>query len=218
MKVRYYETLPSTNTYLKENYKNFESGIVIVTNKQTDGRGRFTRKWISDNDLTFSIMFKGVDYNHGLVAPLAIIEALENFKISAKIKWPNDIYIDGKKLAGILIESIYEANDLKCVIVGIGINLEKKDDDLNACYVNINKNDLLSNILSAYENLLKINEDTLLKLYYEYGLLNNRLVLYKEHNYKIKGYTKNLELILTNNKSELLVNASEIDIKKNIIL
>ncbi|MGM9971155.1 MAG: biotin--[acetyl-CoA-carboxylase] ligase [Anaeroplasmataceae bacterium] len=217
MKVIYFDSLPSTNTYLKENYNKYNDEDVVLAITQTQGRGRFTREWISNNDLTFSILFKNNNYNHGLIAPLSIIDALETNGINAKIKWPNDIYLNNKKLSGILIESIIENNNTKCIIVGIGLNLSKKSDDLNANYIDINRDKILNDILDSYKKLMLVNEDVLLRLYYGYSLLNNHYIIYNDKKYRIKGYTKNLLLEVYNDEEELLINASEIDIKSSII-
>ena len=111
----------STNTYLKDNYDKFENLSILWAIKQTNGRGRLNRVWESNDDLTFSIVFKEENYNQ-IMIPLMIIEALKKYDISASIKWPNDIYYNDKKLCGILIENIYDNNVFKASIVVIGIN------------------------------------------------------------------------------------------------
>ena len=95
------DEIPSTNTYLKNEYNKYDDSSILWALKQTEGRGRYTRKWESADDLTFSIIFKE-KYNSAIITPLAIIYALNDYKINAKIKWPNDIYLYGGKLAGIL--------------------------------------------------------------------------------------------------------------------
>jgi Biotin-(acetyl-CoA carboxylase) ligase len=57
------------------------------------------------------------------VCSLSVIKALQALKVEARIKWPNDIYINGKKLAGILTESVFDENIPKAIITGIGINV-----------------------------------------------------------------------------------------------
>ena len=95
---------------------------VIVANAQYAGRGRYRRKWISHHgNLYTSFIFLSVDRDPRLsyVIAVAIADTIMSFGIKPQIKWPNDILIDGKKVAGTLIE--YAG---RFVIVGIGINIE----------------------------------------------------------------------------------------------
>ena len=100
------DEIPSTNTYLKSEYNNYQDNTILWAINQTNGRGRYNRRWESKNDLTFSILFKE-KYDSAIITPLAIILALNDYNINAKIKWPNDIYLYGGKLSGILIEDVY---------------------------------------------------------------------------------------------------------------
>lgn len=118
----------STNDFLKENWNIFPHGTVVVADVQTAGRGRFNRPWYSpEGGLWFSVLFKprkNVKPNfYTKLCAVSIVRALEHLKIDAKLKWPNDIYADGKKLAGILTETIFKEEKLVAVIVGIGMNI-----------------------------------------------------------------------------------------------
>ncbi len=104
-------------------------GMVILAEIQEKGRGRFSRKWISPpGGLWFSLIIKtvlpGKDLpKTTLIAAHAIAEILDKeYGIQVNIKWPNDIYFHGKKLAGILTESENINGDL-CLILGMGINV-----------------------------------------------------------------------------------------------
>lgn len=127
-KVIWVATLPSTNDFLKENWQRLSHGTVIVAACQTAGRGRYNRYWYSpEGGLWFSILFKPRRQIKPTfftkICCVAIVRALSSLKINTKIKWPNDIYHDRKKLAGILSECVFEENTLKAVIVGIGMNV-----------------------------------------------------------------------------------------------
>ena len=100
-------------------------GLIILAKKQTLGRGRRGAAWFSqgDNSLTFSILVRSekskVLWSRlALTAGLALAESMESYGLDVGIKWPNDILIKGKKVAGILVEA---ADDF--AIVGIGINV-----------------------------------------------------------------------------------------------
>ncbi|MCM8823003.1 MAG: biotin--[acetyl-CoA-carboxylase] ligase [Candidatus Omnitrophica bacterium] len=110
---------------------------VVVAETQTKGRGRQGREWVSDQGgLWVSVVWEDVSKNLSnylfLVVGLAIIETLNDFEISAKIKLPNDIYIQNQKVAGVLIENLN-----RCVIIGVGLNLNnqisEKMDDATSC-------------------------------------------------------------------------------------
>lgn len=217
MKILTYESLDSTNDFLKGSYKDFRNGTVILALNQTKGRGRFDRIWESNEDLTFSILFKMKDHNHHLIAPLAICMSLEKLGYIPKIKWPNDIYINEKKVSGILIECVYEDNKKTCEIIGIGVNLKKKNENLNASYVNHTRNEVLNLILDAYELLLNSSEQELLDEYHKKSYMLNRRIVYQKEIYKIVGFTKNLNLIIENSLETRSITANEIDIKSSIV-
>lgn len=121
----------STNDFLKENWRTFPHGTVVVADVQTAGRGRFNRLWHSpEGGLWFSILFKPrkrvrPSFYTKLCA-VSIVRALKRMKIDAKLKWPNDVYVDGKKLAGILTETVFEEEQIRAVIVGIGLNVNNE--------------------------------------------------------------------------------------------
>ncbi|WP_448522723.1 biotin--[acetyl-CoA-carboxylase] ligase [Pseudothermotoga sp.] len=121
----------STNDFLKENWKLFPHGTVVVADVQTSGRGRFNRTWHSpEGGLWFSILFKprkNVRPNfYTKLCAVSIVRALKQLKVEAKLKWPNDVYVDGKKLAGILTETVFEEERLGAIIVGIGMNVNNE--------------------------------------------------------------------------------------------
>ena len=137
--IKYFDTLDSTNTtaykFAKEGA--FE-GTAIIAEKQTKGRGRLSREWTSPKNkgIYTSIILRpnmapyqapGIT----LVAAVSVAEALRSSTgIEASIKWPNDILINNKKIAGILTEMEAESDSIKFIILGIGINLNAKFTEL----------------------------------------------------------------------------------------
>ena len=130
------ETVTSTNDYLKNLVKqgNCEPKIVIAES-QTKGRGTKSRSFISEKGgLYLSILLPPCDPR--FITPMTAVAVSETVeKISGKatqIKWVNDIYLSGKKLSGILCETVFSNNnDKPYVIVGIGVNLFKPKSDLS---------------------------------------------------------------------------------------
>lgn len=136
--IIYLDSTASTNTYAKKAAEEpFHGGTVIIAEEQTAGRGRLGRHWISTKGkgIWMSIMLKPdilpVDAPKlTIAAALAVAKAIKSCcRLEARIKWPNDIVAGGKKLCGILTEMSAEADEIKYVIIGIGINanMEIKD-------------------------------------------------------------------------------------------
>lgn len=102
-------------------------GSCVVAKKQTNGRGKCARKWVSETgNLFFSVVLKNYEYKTPLlsfVVAVSVAESLSEF--SVQLKWPNDVLLNYKKIAGILLEN----RDDK-VVVGVGINTLKKPQGL----------------------------------------------------------------------------------------
>jgi BirA family biotin operon repressor/biotin-[acetyl-CoA-carboxylase] ligase len=131
----YAEEVPSTNTELLSE-SNFyrKHGTVLFAEKQTDGKGRKKRAWYSDDqlNLTFSILITEPKYFKkkinilNFVASLALAASIENlYQLRTDLKWPNDVLIDGKKAAGILIESTSKGSKIERLVIGIGLNVNQ---------------------------------------------------------------------------------------------
>lgn len=133
----YFEEINSTNDYIKS--KEFPDGTVVVAETQTAGKGRKGRKWISSygKGLYFSILLKPhieVSYlsKLSLLFVYAVFNTIKNYipvDIPLKVKWPNDIYVNGKKLAGFLIDTGVENNEITKIVVGVGININNQPED-----------------------------------------------------------------------------------------
>lgn len=126
----YFDSINSTQIQaLKMAADPKNNGAVIVSEKQTGGKGRTGRKWISPKGgIWFSvILYPRFDISMTTLFPigaaLALSIALEKtLKISPELKWPNDVTIKGKKLAGLLVDASFESNRVENLVLGIGIN------------------------------------------------------------------------------------------------
>ena len=123
--VHYHQTISSTNEFITNHINQLKKGDLCLAEYQTAGRGRRGRQWLSPfaGQLIFSFYWtidpkKALD-GLSLVIGLAIAEAL-----NAKVKWPNDVLLSGRKLGGILVEIINHKNGLLNLVVGIGINVK----------------------------------------------------------------------------------------------
>lgn len=131
MKTIHFETIDSTNTYLKENYEKLDNFTFVSADFQSAGRGRNNRNWKSEKgeNLLFSLLIKDkalIDKFSSLsvISAFSIIKVLNLEHLS--IKWPNDIYYKDSKLCGILLEAVTR-NEIECLIIGIGLNVNQRE-------------------------------------------------------------------------------------------
>ncbi len=132
--LRYFDTLGSTNDEaLAWATQGAPDLSLVIADEQTAGRGRFGRKWFTPAGaaLAFSLIFrpsedstKHLSRTVGLAA-LAVVHALDQYSAGARIKWPNDILLLGRKIAGILVESVWTGDEVDCQVIGVGLNLRK---------------------------------------------------------------------------------------------
>ena len=130
MKTIEFDSIDSTNTYLKENYEKLDDLTFVSALLQTAGRGRNNRRWLAEkgSSLMFSLLLKDHFYldNYRCLSVLAaynVVKVLEKYQVrDLMIKWPNDVYAGGKKICGILLEAV-SRNQLECLIIGTGINV-----------------------------------------------------------------------------------------------
>ena len=107
----HFKEIDSTNNYLKEHCARLPHGFMVTADKQTAGRGRFNRKWVSqEGGLYFSVLIKPeqTDFwpNFTQLMGLSLCRAIEKRYPKTYLKWPNDVLADGKKLCGILSEGM----------------------------------------------------------------------------------------------------------------
>ena len=169
IKVKSFKVVKSTNDIaIRLIKKNVTEPMMISTRKQTQGRGRYGKKWISrKGNLFFSIFFKldqkKINFKQFAILNAYLLKNLISKKISKKIdiKWPNDLLFKKKKLCGILQELI-KFNQFDYLIVGIGLNTNtapQNNSFQSTCLKNIiNKNidnrKFLRKIINLYEKFL----------------------------------------------------------------
>lgn len=189
-----FPSLPSTNDYLKDHYSTLASGTVVSTKHQTKGKGRLGRIWVDDDgSLLFSFLLKEEGLERllhllPLIAGASIEKMLLEEGIDAKIKWPNDIFINDKKCCGVLVEGISDSS-LKAVVVGIGINLNNESflselDSATSLYresgKRYEKKDVMQKILKYFDEFLNLEKHGT-SVYYpllkEYDYLKGKKIL-----------------------------------------
>jgi len=170
----YCDEIESTNSELlsgKQLYR--KNGTVLLAEKQIAGKGRKNRTWHSAKglNLTFSVLLTkdllhSINVNHlNLAASLAVSLAIENlFQLKTELKWPNDVLIDKKKVAGILTETSIKGTKVERVVIGFGLNLNQLvfQGEFNfpptslklELKSDIDRENILAEILNNFEELL----------------------------------------------------------------
>jgi BirA family transcriptional regulator, biotin operon repressor / biotin---[acetyl-CoA-carboxylase] ligase len=135
-KLIYSENLSSTNSYATELLKNNapQEGTIIYTNYQRAGRGQDGNTWESENGknllislILYPFMIKPSDqFIISKIISLGICDYLRQHTDNVSIKWPNDIYVNNDKIAGILLEVSIIQNEIEHIIAGVGLNINQQ--------------------------------------------------------------------------------------------
>lgn len=141
--IHFLPSCHSTNTIASDLLRthNAVNGLIVITNEQTAGRGQQGNTWLSaaNLNLTFSVIFLPDSYfiadsfYLNIISSLAVSKTIERLLPEGKkvfVKWPNDIYIEDKKISGILIENTLRSDKINSVVMGIGINVNQLVIDL----------------------------------------------------------------------------------------
>ena len=212
------DVVSSTNLYLRKLIidKSINENILVSTNYQEKGRGQRNNIWESEKNMNILISFLYVHptnnydlFKFNMLISLAIYDFLfKYFKTGLKIKWPNDLMINNKKIAGVLVQNI-ESNFKS--IIGVGININQKEFKIfspqatsfsNELNKEFNRNALILELMNNFENYL-IN-------YFQFNDLKNRYML---KIYKFKQQTNFLnnlkefkgEIINFNSSGEIII-------------
>ena len=195
LELKTHQLIDSTNDECKRISSNKDI-LVVTADKQTKGKGRKGKKWHSpEGNISLSIAFAdiGFDMPISIATGILVRDALtEVFNLSSiKLKWPNDLVYEKKKIGGILVEKEVFANYTKA-IVGIGINLEldKKESwwgdlkDLNGKNL---RDKIINRILIKFEILLKNGLDDWKRLWHKSCIHNDAIISVARNNETIKG-------------------------------
>lgn len=219
--VLHFETIDSTNDYAKKIGNELRDGSVIISEEQTKGKGRLGRVWESKagEGIWMSIILKpNIIPNKApfitLIAGASIVKALNILGVDAKIKWPNDITINNKKLSGILTELYAEIERVNYIVVGIGMNVKDTDfeeelkDKATSLYkenYNVSRIDIVKEILCQFEKLYldyieKDDKKEVLDICRQYSAIINKEI------YVIKNDQKELvDCIGINEEGNLII-------------
>ncbi len=240
MNVIRLEEVDSTNNYAKSHIADLEDRSVVHAIRQTNGRGRFDRTWVDlgPNNLFFTIIlkpcseFSSVCPNITQYACIILCRIFENYGINPKIKWPNDVMIEGKrKISGILSESVIKNGQLEGLVVGIGVNLNSSQNDVDnipdrvATSLNLEignpvnmdafLNEFLKEFFAHYDKFLHEGFDFIRNEYIKRSCFLNKDLHVQVLNEIKLGYAKDItcdgELVLeTENSKDLVLTIGDI--------
>lgn len=230
------ETVNSTNIFAKENIEKLKDKTVISAEQQTHGYGRFQRKWISNipENIYCSIILKPENKKHliNLTQYLCVVlcKTMEDYKVKPQIKWPNDVIVSNRKIAGILCEK----SGANGFVLGIGVNLNipasaLKEITQPATSLNletgqkINKKQfqekLLHNFFQNYDAFIEkgfgfIKEDYIARIKF----IGKKIYISNEKNKKIEYIAKSINddgslLVLNQEKKELKIITGDISLQ-----
>jgi BirA family biotin operon repressor/biotin-[acetyl-CoA-carboxylase] ligase len=215
-KIIQIESLDSTNNYIANlmNVGKIDHGMVILAEVQRNGKGQRGSKWLSNpgENLIFSMFLDTatLSVNHQFVltefVSISVCNALKKIGIDSVIKWPNDIFVNKKKIAGILIENQIKGLNLNGTIVGIGLNINQVHfSDLNATSIKIEKGVFFSvqefvfillNEMNLIWHLVQENNFKFLEKEYLNNLwLLNQKSIYNDIKGEFEGISKGIDEI-----------------------
>ncbi|MBE6770801.1 MAG: biotin--[acetyl-CoA-carboxylase] ligase [Ruminococcaceae bacterium] len=222
------QSIPSTNTYAKENAFDLPMPSLIIADEQTAGRGRQGKKFFSpkDSGLYMTLVFPA-PHNCELLTPaaaIAVCKALEKLGAKPEIKWVNDIFIDGLKVCGILTEC-FNCKENTYIALGVGINLTTSNfpDELFYIAGSVNtdcsKTVLAEEITNSILEYVYNQDNTDILCEYEKRLfIIGKKISYQKNNKvfsaEVKGINKNCNLIVIKDDGQKeILSSGEISIK-----
>jgi BirA family biotin operon repressor/biotin-[acetyl-CoA-carboxylase] ligase len=220
----------STNSYLKKiPAKQLKHGQVVIADNQEKGRGQHQKEWVTEpgKNLTFTLVLKP-DRAEGLTlltlsCALAVANVLQNYcKKTVLLKWPNDIYVDRKKIGGVLTECSFLGPKPEKVLIGIGVNINQEEFYTDSVQQAVSlhqltgekfkREEILANILNRIEQLYQswTDRDSVVHKEISKSLIGFgdwiRLSVDDEifeGRFKFLGVNKKGELLVLNEKLEL---------------
>ncbi|WP_323610991.1 biotin--[acetyl-CoA-carboxylase] ligase [Erysipelothrix enhydrae] len=230
--IRCYDSIPSTNSLAKEMIPDqFKDPFLIATDHQSEGRGRRGRTFYSPSKNGIYISLALVPTLSledtqliTIIAAVAVKKALKMlYQLEVDIKWLNDIYLDGKKLAGILTEGeiVLESNQYRYLILGIGLNVfhdSNLPQNLNEIYTSldqhikrdIDRNKLIATITDCFFSLYEKfpdNRQTIIDDYRSSCFIINQYI-YINQDFSQRFYVKDID-----EKGQLIINDKDQNIR-----
>lgn len=240
--LKVYKSVGSTNTEAKLMImKNAEHGTVILAEEQLSGKGRMGRSFYSPSEsgIYMSIILKPIlNMNDSVLittaAAVAVSLAIEKITgIITQIKWVNDIYLNDKKICGILTEAVtdMESGTISSIVVGIGLNVKTEafpeDAGSAGSIFKTNENKFIRNQLSAeiINNILSIlnniSSRDFIEIYKERSMILGERVRYCKDNQWFEGYAQDIDqngalIVFHDDGHKEILNSGEITLRRKL--
>lgn len=218
-KLLSFDKISSTQTYALNMVATGQARdhTVVMAEAQSAGRGRYRRTWVSHHgNLYASFIYDAEERDPKLsyMIAVAIAETLIHFGMHPKIKWPNDILIDGKKISGTLTE--YAG---RFVIIGIGINIksnptvDKYQTTKTDNYVKVDKSDLLNKLMKNLDKWRNTDFPLVRARWMDLATGLNKIVKYRGEDVELIGINENGALVLRDGSRYLMAYGDEISMQ-----
>lgn len=237
MAIYKFNKLNSTNLHLKQNFNNYKNFDIILAEHQSNGYGRFKRQWLDlgGENIFMSMCLKLDGFNENIVGitqftALILAKTFEIYGIQPTIKWPNDIHVNGRKISGILAESVIKNSKFEGIVLGLGINInsdEKLFDSVSQKVTSlstevskkINKDEFIENLVqnfeADYEKLLDNGFSNFKNEYISYLNCIDKEISVKNYDKTFTGIARNVSdnglLILETNGELKEISAGDIE-------
>ena len=225
-RVYYFDTIDTTQNFaMKIASKNNEDGTVIISKKQTGGRGRMKRKWKSPvGGIWMSVIIHPkFDVSHTTLVPLATSLALcisieKILKINTKLKWPNDVTLKGKKIAGVLVDASIVSNQIESMVLGIGINFKIKPNELASSIKKTPNFYGVTTLIKKNESMLPLIKQFLYELEKIFQLIDSKQIKKIKNGWTKRSSTIGKNIYVITNEGRIDGKAIKIDNDGGLII
>jgi len=226
-RVCFFQSLESTNSYMKMHLDSFSNGDIICAKVQTAGKGRRSNIWMSNNgDLHVSLYLDNTVKQDSffdviLMITNALVKVLNKYNIDAMIKYPNDIVVGHRKIAGILVEHIIGEKD--SYIIGVGLNVVTEDFSriqkqgtsiLLETKKTLDYRDVLQEFIAALNELETCRSCDLYNMYLEKSVIVGKNIVIDNEEHLVKTINLEGKVVLIKDQVEILKHMNEISFKE----
>lgn len=206
MKTTIFDTLPSTNDYCET--REFGEDTAIIAREQTGGKGTKGRSFSSLRGGVYLSLVRYYpckaenSFSLMIASCMAVVKTLELYGVSAGVKWPNDVFLNGKKICGILIKNSFEGENVKKSITGIGVNVN---------------NDIPKDLADIAINLKSVVGEVDIDEFYK-RLIENLYADYSVDEYRSRNIVLGKEITVIKNGESRKVVAEDIAADGSLVL
>lgn len=206
MKTTIFDTLPSTNDYCETH--DFGEDTAIIAREQTGGKGTKGRSFSSPRGGVYLSLVRYYpckaenSFSLMIASCMAVVKTLELYGVRADVKWPNDVFLNGKKICGILIKNSFEGENVKKSITGIGVNVN---------------NDIPKDLADIAINLKSVVGEVDIDEFYK-RLIENLYADYSVDEYRSRNIVLGKEITVIKNGESRKAVAEDIAVDGSLVL